>query len=147
MICGSFLASSWYSPAGVVFVVILVAQGERQKEEVYSLISSLIRRIDRPCESYSPPTNHFFVVAPNPIIVPPHSTFHSSACPLHIRAGLWPFLFLIFLFLFFIFSFPLSFPMKYGYRHIVHLFCFYLSLGYSFNQFKYAATDLTKTVR
>ena len=74
----SFLASSWYSPAGAVFAVVLVALGERQKEEVYFLISSLIRRIDRPCESYSPPTIHFFVVAPNPIIVPPHSTLHSS---------------------------------------------------------------------
>ena len=52
MICGSFLASSSYSPTGIA--VILVDQGERQKEEVYSLIPSLIHRIDRACESYSP---------------------------------------------------------------------------------------------
>ena len=116
MICGSFLVSSWYSPAGVVFVVILVAQGERQKEEVYSLISSLIRRIDRPCESYSPPTIHFFVVAPNPIIVSSHSTLHSSVSSTSYPRWLMAFPFFIFLFIFsYFFSSPLSFPMEYGF--------------------------------
>ena len=106
-----------------MFAVILVAQGERQKGEVYSLIPSLIRRIDRACESYSPPTIHFFVVAPNPIVVPPHSI--PPRRPLRIRAGLWSFLFLIFIFLFsYFFLIPLWFPMEYG-----------------------AACDLTKTVR
>ena len=127
----------------LLVAVILVAQGERQKREVYSLIPSLIRRIDRACESYSPPTIHFFVVSPNPIIVPPHST--PPRRPLRIRGGLWSFLFLIFLFLFLIFS---HLPYRFQWNmDLVHLFCSSLSLGYSFNQFKYAATDLTKTVR
>ena len=126
-----------------LFAAILVPQGERQKGEVYSLIPSLIRRIDRACESYSPPTIHFFVVAPNPIIVPPHST--PPRRPLRIRAGLWPFLFLIF---FFFFSYFFSSPFHFQWNmNLVHLFCSSFSLGYSFNQFKYAATDLTKTVR
>ena len=97
-----------------LFAVILVAQGKRLKGEVYSLIPSLIRRIDRACESYSPSTIHFFVVATNPIIVPPHST--PPRRPLRIRAGLWPFLFLIFLFFFsYFFSSLLSFLMEYGF--------------------------------
>ena len=98
----------------LLVAIILVAQGDRQKGEVYSLIPNLTRRIDRVCESYSPSTIHFFVVATNPIIVPPHST--PPRRPLRIRAGLWSFLFLIFLFFFsYFFSSPLSFPMEYGF--------------------------------
>ena len=126
-----------------MFAVVLVAQEERQKGEVSSLIPSLIRRINRACESNSPPTIHFYVVASNPIIVPPHST--PPRRPLRIRTGLWPFLFS------FSFSFFLIYPHPpYHFQwnmDLVHLFYFSLSLGYSFNQFKYATTDLTKTVR
>ena len=55
-----FATASWRLPSTHLLVllllvtVILVAQGEGQKREVYSLIPSLIRRIDRVCESYSP---------------------------------------------------------------------------------------------
>ena len=99
-----------------LFVVILVAQGERQKGEVYSLISGLIRRFNRACESYSPPTIHFFDVAPNPIIVPPHSTLHSSVSSISYPRWLMAFLFFIFLFIFsYFFLIPLSFPMEYGF--------------------------------
>ena len=145
------MAASWRLSSTHQLVLLLLlccylgcSWGETKRRDLLSH-PSFIRRIDRACESYSPPTNHFFVVAPNPIIVPPHSTFHSSACPLHIRAGLWPFLFLIFLFLFsYFFSSPYRFQWN---MDLVHLFCFSLSLGYSFNQFKYAATDLTKIVK
>ena len=138
---GVFLVLTCYCCC-FLFDAILVPQGERQKGEVYSLIPSLISRIDRACEFYSPPIIHFFVVAPNPIIVPPHST--PPRRPLRIRAGLWPFLFLIFLFLFSYFFSP---PYRFQWNiDLVHLFCSSLSLGYSFNQFKYFATDLTKTV-
>ena len=99
------------------FAVILVAQAERQKGEVYSLIPSLIRRIDRACESYSPPTIHFFVVAPNPIIVPPHSTLHPSVSSTPYPRWLMVFPFFHFPFPFFLIFFPspLSFPMEYGF--------------------------------
>ena len=117
MICGNFFTSSWYSSASAAASYLLLSwllKGRDKKKEVYSLIPSLIRRIDRACESYSPPTIHFFVVAPNPIIVPPHST--PPRRPLRIRAGLWPFLFLIFLFFFsYFFSSLLSFLMEYGF--------------------------------
>ena len=144
------MAASWHLPSTHLLVLLLLvccyfgcSRGET-KRELYSLIPSLTRRIDRVRESYSLATIHFFVVAPNPIIVPPHST--PPRRPLRIRAGLWPFLFLI---LFFFFSYFFSHP-PYSFQwnmDLVHLFCSSLSLGYSFNQFKYAATYLTKTVR
>ena len=97
-----------------LFAVILVARGERQKREVYSLIPCLIRRIDRVCESYSPSTIHFLVVPPNPIIVPPHSTLHSSASSTLYPRWLMAFPFSHFPFPFFLFFLtPLSFPMEY----------------------------------
>ena len=147
-----FAATSWRLPGTHLLVllllvaVILVAQGERQKGEVYSLISSLICRIDRVCESYSPPTIHFFVVAPNTIIVPPHSTLHSSTSSTPYPRWLMAFPFSHFSFPFFlIFSHP-SYHFQWN-MNLVHLFCLSLSLGCSFNQFKYVATNSTKIVR
>ena len=98
MICSNFLVLTCWCCC-FLFAVILVAQGERQKGEIYSLIPSLIRRINGVCESYSPSTIYFFVVATNPIIVPPHST---PPCR-RIYAGLWPIFFSHFsFFLFFL---------------------------------------------
>ena len=104
-----------------LFAVILVAQGERQKREVYSLIPSLIHRIDKACEFYLPPTIHFFVVAPNPIIVPPHSTLHSSASstPYPRWLMVFPFSYFPFPFFFLFFLIPLPFPMQYGYSALI----------------------------
>ena len=98
-----------------LFDAILVPQGERQKGEVYSLIPSLISRIDRACEFYSPPIIHFFVVVPNPIIVPPQFTLYSTSPTLYPH-WLMAFSFSHFSFPFFLFFLiPLSFPMEYGF--------------------------------
>jgi len=136
MICGSFLVLTCWCCC-FLFAVILVAQGERQKGEIYTLIPILIRRIDWACESYSPPIIHFFVIAPNPIIVPPHSTLHTPL--LRVMVFFFSFSFSFFSYFF---SSPYCFQWN---MNLVHLFCSSLSFGYSFNQFKYA--DLIKTVR
>jgi hypothetical protein len=125
-----------------LFVVILVAQGKRQKGEVYSLIPSLIRRIDRACESYSPPTIHFFVVSPSPIIVPLHSTPPRRVHSVSALAYGLSFFLIFFFFLIFLTPLIISWNMD-----LVHLFCSTFSLRYLLNQFKYATTDLTKTMR
>ena len=60
----------------------------------------------------------------------------------------FPFSFFFFSFSFFFFSYLFSPPCRFQWNmDLVHLFCSSLSHGYLFNQFKYTATDLTKTVR
>jgi len=118
MICGSFLVSSWYLHTSVATSCLLLSwllKGRGKKGEVYSFIPILICRIDRACESNPPPTIYFFVVAPNSIIVPPHSTLHFTASSTTYPRWLMAFLFSHFPFPFFIFSFLLSFPMEYGF--------------------------------
>ena len=145
------MSASWRLSSTHQLVLLLLlccylgcSWGETKRRDLLSH-PSFIRRIDRACESYSPSTIHFFVVARNPIIVPPHSTLHSSASSTPYPRWLMVFPISHFPILFFLFFLiPLCFQWN---KNLVHLFCSSLSIGYSFNQFKYAATDLTKTVR
>ena len=142
MIWGGFLASSCYSPTGVAASCLLLSwllKGEIKRR-------GLFRRIDRTCETYSPPPIHFSVLSPNPIIVLPHSTLHSSASSTPYSRWLMAFPFSHYLFPFFLFFLIPPYCFQWN-IDLLHLVCSSRSLGYSFNQFKYASTDLIKTVR